>query len=29
VLIFDQLSRNDPQLRLLARIVLGGMDILL
>jgi penicillin-binding protein 2 len=29
VLIFDQLSRNDPQLRLLARIVLGGMVILL
>ena len=29
MLIFDQLSRNDPQLRLLARVVLGGMLILL
>ncbi len=29
MLIFDQLKKDDPQLRLLARLVLGGMLILL
>src|SRR5215472_3647032 len=29
MLIFDQLKRNDPQLRLLAMVVLAGMLILL
>ena len=29
MLIFDQLKRNDPQLRLLTIVVLGGMGVLL
>jgi len=29
MLIFDQLEKNDPQLRLLALVVLGGMGMLL